>query len=106
QVRYAMEHYEWPGNIRELHNFLDRYSAFGDSALDMLGDTADCVDDPAIICSDEPLEEAMRKVEKRYILHALEECRWRKGRAAEKLGLNMRTFQRRMKALGISDAAG
>ena len=39
-VRLAMERYPWPGNIRELYNFLDRYAAFGDAALDSLGDAA------------------------------------------------------------------
>ena len=37
-VRLAMEHYSWPGNARELYNFLDRYAAFGEAALDSLGE--------------------------------------------------------------------
>ena len=35
------------------------------------------------------------------IRQALERCRWRRGDAAEALGLNLRTLQRKMKRLGM-----
>ncbi len=33
-LRAAMDRYDWPGNVREVHNFLERYQAFGESSLD------------------------------------------------------------------------
>lgn len=35
------------------------------------------------------------------IRHALEQCRWKRKDAADYLGLNLRTLQRKMKRLGI-----
>ena len=36
------------------------------------------------------------------IVKALERCRWHRGKAAEALGLNLRTLQRRIKTLGLN----
>ena len=102
QVRLAMEHYDWPGNVRELHNFLDRYTAFGDVALESLGDAGKTeLLFPALHHEGLTLETATLQLEERLIRQALERCRWRRGDAAEALGLNLRTLQRKMKRLGM-----
>ena len=102
QVRLAMEHYDWPGNVRELHNFLDRYTAFGDVALESLGDAGKTeLLFPALHHEGLTLETATLQLEERLIRQALERCRWRRGVAAEALGLNLRTLQRKMKRLGM-----
>ena len=102
QVRLAMEHYDWPGNVRELHNFLDRYTAFGDVALESLGDAGKAeLLFPALHHEGLTLETATLQLEERLIRQALERCRWRRGDAAEALGLNLRTLQRKMKRLGM-----
>ena len=102
QVRLAMEHYDWPGNVRELHNFLDRYTAFGDVALESLGDAGKTdLLFPALHHEGLTLENATLQLEERMIRQALERCRWRRGDAAEALGLNLRTLQRKMKRLGM-----
>ena len=98
RVRLAMSRHDWPGNVRELHNFLDRYAAFGESAADFLG-AADAPPPP--LPEGRSLAEAVRQCEHAMITQALEKCRWRRGRAAEALGLNLRTLQRKMKSLGI-----
>ena len=98
-VRLAMEHYGWPGNIRELYNFLDRYAAFGEAALDSLGEAGRA----GLVLPDFhdglTLEDATLQLEERLIRQALEKCRWRRGEAAACLGLNLRTLQRKMKRL-------
>ena len=97
-VRLAVEQYDWPGNVRELHNFLDRYLAFGDEALLSLGDAgrADLLlNTPQGIS----LEQAVLQLEERMIRQALEKCRWHRGKAAEELGLNLRTLQRKMRRM-------
>lgn len=104
QVRLAMEHYDWPGNVRELYNFLDRYTAFGDAALASLGDAGKTdLLLPAIPHEGLTLENATLQLEERMIRQALERCHWRRGDAAESLGLNLRTFQRKMKRLGMNE---
>lgn len=102
-VRLAMEHYNWPGNIRELHNFLDRYAAFGEAALDSLGEAGRA----GLVLPDFrdglTLEDATLQLEERMIRQALEKCRWRRGDAAAVLGLNLRTLQRKMKRLKMNE---
>ncbi len=100
-VRLAVEQYDWPGNVRELHNFLDRYLAFGDEALMSLGDAgrADLLlNTPQGIS----LEQAVLQLEERMIKQTLERCRWHRGKAAEELGLNLRTLQRKMRRMSTA----
>lgn len=103
-VRLAMERYDWPGNVRELYNFLDRYMAFGEEALSSLGDLNH---DVGLVLTVEAeaatLDQAVMRLEERMIRQALDQCRWQKGRAAQALGLNLRTLQRKMKRLGMSE---
>lgn len=51
--------------------------------------------------SDETLEQALARAERECILNALERCGGNKVRAAEALGVNLRTFHRRCARLGI-----
>ena len=107
-VRLAMERYPWPGNIRELYNFLDRYAAFGDAALDSLGDAARSSLSllPPELEEGVTLEEATLQLEEKLIRKTLEACRWHRGEAAKRLGLNVRTLQRKMKRLGLGGRGG
>lgn len=98
QTRLSMSRYDWPGNVRELHNFLDRYAAFGESAAEFLGG-AEAFLPPAV--EGQTLADATRQLEHALILKTLEKCRWHRGRTAVALGLNLRTLQRKMKALDI-----
>lgn len=93
-IRMAMSHYDWPGNVRELHNFLDRFAAFGPAVADSLGVAEDLVPP---LDDNLSLADTLLKVERSYILKTLEKCRWRRGLAAQALGMNLRTLQRRMK---------
>ncbi|MBQ9405979.1 MAG: sigma 54-interacting transcriptional regulator [Desulfovibrio sp.] len=99
QVRLAMSHHTWPGNVRELNNFLDRFAVFGESAVDFLNTPINVL--PETVKQGQTLDDAMCQMEKRLILNMLEQCRWRRGKTAQALGLNLRTLQRKMKALGI-----
>ena len=98
-----MEDFDWPGNIRELYNFLDRYSAFGEAALDSLGEAGRV----GLVLPDLhdglTLEDATLQLEERMIRQALEKCHWRRGEAAACLGLNLRTLQRKMKRLKMNE---
>ena len=99
-VRIAMEHYSWPGNIRELRNFLERFFAFGDAALKGLEDEFPMdggLDDASL-----PLEQSLKAFEYKLIWRAMEQCRWKQAPAAQLLGLNLRTFQRKLRYHNIS----
>ena len=102
-VRVAMSRYDWPGNVRELHNFLDRYATFGSSVTECLGTPE--VEIPPVE-DGLSLSEALSQVEQAIILKTLEKYRWHRGRTAEALGINLRTLQRRMKALMLGEERG
>ncbi len=104
-VRLVMERYSWPGNVRELHNFLDRYAVLGDSALASLGDAGKAKKLLPVRNQGPTLAEAVLRLEESMILQALEQCRWNRGKAAAALGLNLRTFQRKLARLNLKEPA-
>ncbi len=97
--REAMERllaYDWPGNIRELENTIDRAVIVSEEGRLGLGDWF-C---PQILEHDHSLEE----IERRHILKILDQTSWRvsgERGAARILGLKPTTLESRMKKLGI-----
>ncbi len=119
EVLQAMQHYAFPGNIRELENMLQRACALADDAVIRLSDlpelrmplaagqagrlplpapasTADIAAD-----SDYSLERHLEEVERAAIEKALIESRWNRTAAARKLGMSFRSFRYRLKKLGL-----
>lgn len=91
--------YQWPGNIRELQNLLEREMILTSSSILNFNfkNTAKAVT-PDIV-------ETLVQVEARYILSILKVCKWRIGGdtgAAKKLGLPESTLRSRMKKLNIT----
>ena len=103
-VLLSMISHCWPGNIRELENFVAR------SVLITTG--------PVIMTSDLPVNsgnslpqrgqsqvKSMAQQEKEHIIAVLTSCNWKlhgKGGAAELLEMNASTLRSRMKKLGIN----
>lgn len=103
-VRMAMMKYDWPGNIRELHNVLDRFVTFGEvnfSDVRLCNQGVAQVDEELELRDSETLDEAVQRLERAVITRTLEQCRWHKGETARVLGLNLRTLQRKIKQYGI-----
>ncbi|NJB66501.1 PAS domain S-box-containing protein [Desulfobaculum xiamenense] len=109
-VRIALEDYDWPGNVRELQNVLDRYVAFGEINFSDVRLTEEAVLASAatagLVTVAEPdcsgtLKDAVERLERIMIVKALETCRWRRNEAADILGLNIRTMQRKIRRYGI-----
>ncbi|MCP4396500.1 MAG: Fis family transcriptional regulator, partial [bacterium] len=100
----ALYKYDWPGNIRELQNVLQRYLTVG--RLDLTGAGAvESVEQGDIVSPqiEEGLElhEAVETFEKQYITRTLEQQHWHRGNTATALGLPRRTLHRKMKKLGL-----
>jgi len=107
-----LEAYGWPGNVRELNNILERAVLLADS--DLLTD----VDVPAPggiphprspgppSSAPEPLKTAVARAERDAILRALEWTGDNKTRAAEVLGISVRTLWYRIRDLGLADRDG
>jgi two-component system NtrC family response regulator len=104
-----MVSYDWPGNIRELENMVERILVMNNTVEELRAEhlagivrvsapsSASGLDDYEGL----PLEEATRRLERRMILRALEHCDNVQSRAAEALGTTRRILKYKMDQLGI-----
>ncbi len=103
RVMDALTAFHWPGNIRELQNFIERSVILSrdetlDSPISELGERAVSREIPA---------NTLHGMEREMILNALRAARGKisgPGGAAERLGLKRTTLQRKMEKLGIAKA--
>jgi PAS domain S-box-containing protein len=103
--------YDWPGNIRELRNVMERAVIAGDGrrlnlarALPDSGAQMDGSEQVPASPGRILTEVEMRRLERDNLCAALEACAWRvsgDNGAAARLGLKPSTLASRMKALGI-----
>ena len=91
EARAWMETYEWPGNLRELRNVLER------EVLMTEGDLLD----PRPRSTAKRAPEPLATVEKRQIMKALEHTRGHQGRAAELLGISRKALWEKRRRLGL-----
>jgi transcriptional regulator with GAF, ATPase, and Fis domain len=101
-VMDALSAYNWPGNIRELENLIERAMILSPGADLEYGDWLPVVKTHNHI--GESMLQKLEDVEKQHIMEVLNKLNWKvsgeKG-AAKFLGLNPTTLEARMKKLGI-----
>lgn len=88
--------YDWPGNIGELENVLERAAVLSDS--DIIYPEHICLDRPPAAMT---LKEALRKTERQIICRTLEQCRGDRRAAMAQLGLSRTVFYEKLKQYGI-----
>ncbi|MGH6691413.1 MAG: sigma-54-dependent transcriptional regulator, partial [Gammaproteobacteria bacterium] len=103
-----LREYDFPGNVRELENVLERalaLTAGGEiEAEDLqLAPTRVAPSDAPAELSGLPLQERLDSVERKAILDALEQTHYNRTAAAKLLGITFRALRYRMERLGIKD---
>jgi DNA-binding NtrC family response regulator len=97
----ALSAYRWPGNVRELENTIERLVVFS------RGSVIDVPDLPFKAAGPDLHERlfadlrSLDDVERRYLLHVIEQVGGNRTRAAEVLGIDRRTLYRMAERFGI-----
>lgn len=111
----ALKVYDFPGNVRELENVLERALALCNDAVirrnDLYLSEHSAADVPELAITGShpplpatgelPLQEYLDKVEREAIMAALEKTRFNKTAAAKVLRITFRALRYRMERLGI-----
>ncbi|RLU00883.1 sigma-54-dependent transcriptional regulator [Ketobacter sp.] len=116
KAEQALRAYQFPGNVRELENILERAVTLCDDevitpehlqlptdGVPVQKPTTAAQGEHAIpdFVEGDSLEEYLTDIEKQAILKALDETRWNRTAAAKKLGMSFRSLRYRLKKLGL-----
>ncbi|UCD58486.1 MAG: sigma-54-dependent Fis family transcriptional regulator [Candidatus Hydrogenedentota bacterium] len=99
--------YNWPGNVRELENVIERAVAtvtgncINDGDLPDIGRGEEKAHLATRNLTDVRLPDRLAELEKEYLTELLQRFGGKTELAAEKAGLHLRTFQRKLKNYGI-----
>ncbi len=106
----AMEmlmNYDWPGNIRELDQTIERAVLLRESDLLCPGDfprgVADATRRSAVSPETITLSDAVEGFERQYIIEALKRHGWNKSRTAETLKIGRRNLHQKIRKYDIQD---
>ena len=101
EVREAFRHYAWPGNVRELRNVLERAIVICSDNKLRRRDIAPDFGRPAPIGADDQLRlragMTVAEAERRLIYETLASSQNNKTRAAELLGISLKTLHNKLK---------
>ncbi len=115
-AREKLVDYNFPGNVRELENVLERAFTLCESdridAADLQLQAAPAplsantghsgTADHSARCAEYPsLDDYLQDIEKEVLCHTLEESKWNKTLAAKKLGITFRSLRYRLRKLGL-----
>jgi two-component system, NtrC family, response regulator PilR len=107
QALEKLKSYRFPGNVSELENMLERATRCAKTDLIKPEDLR--LTDAGqsgrkrrnSLAQIDNLEDHLESIERKLIMQALEETRWNRTAAAQRLGLSFRSMRYRLKKLGI-----
>ncbi len=106
----ALEDYDWPGNVRQLRNVIEKMVVLSgggkltvdDVPLDVRGTNALSPLPSRAIYQEDLLDQSLADGEKAQILAVLADCKNNKSKAAERLGISRRTLHRKLNLWGLT----
>jgi two-component system response regulator PilR (NtrC family) len=107
QALDTLKGYRFPGNVRELENMLERAHTLCENKQIEAGDLrlaeGNCAAEGVVpdLTQVDNLEAYLENVERKLILQALEETRWNRTAAAQRLNLTFRSMRYRLKKFGL-----
>ena len=114
----ALQSYDFPGNVRELENILERAAAFANDGVIDASDLSlgsvysgallahqdeTAADNEGVTDDSASLTSKVRSFERQLIINALRDARFRRTRAAALLGISLRQLRYRMQRLDIHE---
>jgi len=111
----ALQAYDWPGNVRQLRNVIERTLIMGMSddtaAIDLSALPSEVLAEPARLAPNEqavsimstPLREAREAFEREYLRVQIRRFSGNISRTAAFIGMERSALHRKLKALGLSD---
>ncbi len=106
----AMQRYDWPGNIRELENLVERLSVLVENPVIQKSDLPEKIrayqpaaaqDTIASFPNGVSFNHAVNHFQKQLILHALNQTNWVKAKAAAMLKINRTTLVEKIKKMDL-----
>ncbi|MEW6753295.1 MAG: sigma-54 dependent transcriptional regulator [Candidatus Latescibacterota bacterium] len=101
-----LSRYDWPGNIRELENYVERAVVVARGAVIALADFPQKVFAGPSSRTDDGIHAGLtvHEMERRLIMKTLEGCRGNRTEAATLLGISTRTLRNKLHEYGAMDA--
>jgi DNA-binding NtrC family response regulator len=97
----ALEDYQWPGNVRQLRNVVEKMCVLSAGGSLTLADVPQEISHPAAESPAEDQSRTLEETEKAKILAVLESSGGNKTKAAETLGISRRTLHRKLNEWGM-----
>jgi two-component system response regulator AtoC len=99
----ALTTYQWPGNIRELRNVLERAVLLANGGTITAGDLPLSAPGPSTMPARGavPMSVSLADLERRHIETVLHQTSWHQGKAAAVLGISTKTLYRKIREYGF-----
>jgi two-component system response regulator HydG len=97
--------YDWPGNVRELQNICERLQILAEGAVIQPSDIPENIKNPEqkLVIEDYDPNISLHELERRYIIKALHYFDGNKTRAAQALGITIKTLYNKLHEYGEFD---
>ena len=96
----ALISFGWPGNVRQLRNFMERLVVTVPTDVVHLADLpAETISSPSAVCGS--LSTAVEEAERNAILAALASCNYHREKTAKLLNISIRSLHYKMNRYGL-----